>query len=259
MSDLFYHLGRTVGYGVIPAIRKSKWVWRSLTGNETEAIQAETEFGQALATELRLKIGTSHDPEDNELLREIARRLSACVRNKQRTFRVDIALVEGPSAMALPGGFIFVGVGLLDFCERDPHELAFVIGHEMGHVIRGHALDRMLSRIGAEGLSSILSRGLLNPVLRQTGLRWLESAHSREAELEADEFGVRIGVAGGYDPIAALRLLQRLGAVRNKAGRSSDYFATHPPEADRTAAIRAVLTQARASARLADATRQSTR
>jgi beta-barrel assembly-enhancing protease len=259
MSGLFYHLGRSLGYGVIPAIRKSKWVWRSLTGNEGESIRAETEFGQALATELRLKVGTSHDPQDNGLLREIARRLSACIRNKQRTFRVDVALVDGPSAMALPGGFIFVGVGLLAFCERDPHELAFVIGHEMGHIIRGHALDRMLSRIGAEGLSSILSRGLLNPSLRQSGLRWLESAHSREAEFEADEFGVKIAVAGGYDPTAALRLLQRLGTPRSKPECISDYFASHPPEAERMAAIRAVLVQARHSNQVADATHHSTR
>jgi beta-barrel assembly-enhancing protease len=244
MSDLFFHLGRSLGLGVIPAIRKSRWVWRSLTGDEAQSVRAEREFGQALAAELRLKVGTVHDPESLQLVRDIARRLSGCVRNKDRSFQVDVARVRDRTAMALPGGFVFVAEGLIQFCDQDPHELAFVIGHEMGHIIRGHALNRMLSRIGAEGLSSILSRGLLNPVLRQAGLQWLQSAHSREAELEADEFGVRVAKAAGYDPYAALHLFQRLEASRNQPQGIGDYFASHPPEKERRAHIQAVLRHA---------------
>jgi len=120
----------------------------------------------------------------------IGHRLGARVRNKQRIFRTEILHENTPSAMALPGGFIFLTTALLDFCERQPDELAFVIGHEMGHIIRGHALQRMITRIGSEGLSAILSRGLLNPLVRRRpALKWLERAHSREEELEADEFG----------------------------------------------------------------------
>jgi beta-barrel assembly-enhancing protease len=233
MSGLFYHLGRTVGLGVIPTVRKSRWLWRSLTGDSAEALRAEGEFGQALAAELRMKVGTSHDAQDLDLLRNIIRRLAACVRNKERRFQVDIARLPECTALALPGGYIFVGTGLLDFCHRDPQELAFVIGHEMGHILRGHALDRVVHRIGTEGLSAILSRGLLNPVLRQTGLKWLQSAHSQEAEFEADEFGVRVAAAAGYDRTAAVTLLQRLQRLRNEPAGLSDYFASHPPEAQR--------------------------
>src|SRR4051812_2481477 len=161
--SLLFQIGRGLGHAAIPAIRKSRWVWRSLTGDEAGAIRSESEFGQALAVELRMKNGVSNDPQDIALVSGIGRRVSACVRNKLRTFKFEILLEPAPTAMALPGGFIFVSSGLLEFCQRDPDELAFVIAHEMGHVLRGHALERMLGRIGAEGLSSILSRGLLNP------------------------------------------------------------------------------------------------
>ena len=241
MSSLFFQLGRRLGYGVIPAIRKSKWAWQSLAGNESQAIQAETEFGQALAAELRLKTGVSRDPGDLSLLQEIGRNLSLRVRNKLRAFKFDLLRDPAPTAMALPGGFIFVSTGLLDFSARNPSELAFVIGHEMGHVVRGHALERVLGRIGAEGLSSILSRGLLNPALRETGLKWLESSHSREAEMEADEFGVRVAQAAGYDPAAALVLLQRLSTLRRTPELMSSYFGSHPPESERIANLQAVL------------------
>jgi predicted Zn-dependent protease len=241
MAGLFYNLGRGLGYASIPAIRKSKWVWKSLTGDAEESLQAEAEFGRALAGELRLKTGTSHDAEDLALVRGIGQRLGACVRNKLRAFKVDILLETEPTAMALPGGFIFLTPALLNLAERNPDEVAFVIGHEMAHVIRGHALDRVLARIGTEGVSRILSRGLLSPALRETGLKWLESAHSRENETEADEFGVRVAAAAGYNAGAAVTLLERLAALRDSSREIPAYFASHPPEAERIASVKAAL------------------
>jgi beta-barrel assembly-enhancing protease len=245
MSDLFFNLGHRLGSASLSALRKSRWVWKSLTGSEAESIRAEGEFGSALAAELRLKTGVSHQAEDVNLARDIGRKLSACVRNKLRTFHVEVLLDPAPTGLALPGGFIFLSTGLLDLCKRDPDELAFVVGHEIGHIVRGHALERMVNRIGVEGLSAILSRGLLNPVLRQSGIKWLESAHSRQAELEADEFGVKIAGVAGYQQAAAIGLLQRLAALRETPRGIGDYFASHPPEAERVANIQAVLASIR--------------
>lgn len=241
MGGLFYTLGRSVGYATIPAIRKSKWVWQSLTGNEAESLQSELEFGRALAAELRLKTGVSHDPSDTALIQGIVKQLSTCVRNKLRTFKGEVQLDTAPTALALPGGFIFVSTGLLDFCSRNPDEIAFVIGHEMGHIVRGHALQRMLGRIGAEGLSSVLSRGLLNPALRETGLKWLESSHSTDAEQEADEFGIRVLTAAGFHPKGAFQLFTRLALLREQGQLTASYFVSHPPESERTAQLKAVL------------------
>jgi predicted Zn-dependent protease len=241
MGKLFYSLGRSLGYASIPVIRKSKWVWQSLVGDEAASLQSELEFGRALAAELRLKTGVSHDPESAQLVAGIVTRLSACVRNKQRTFKGEVLLDPEPTAMALPGGFVFLSSGLLEFCRRDLDEVAFLTGHEMGHVVRGHALERMLKRIGAEGLSRILSRGLLNPALRESGIKWLESSHSREAELEADEFGLRVCSAAGYEAAAALRLFERLTQAPAEQTGTAGYFTSHPPASERMAHAKAIL------------------
>ncbi|MFO1500571.1 MAG: M48 family metallopeptidase [Verrucomicrobiota bacterium] len=241
MSGLFFNLGRSVGYAAIPAIRKSKSVWKSLTGDEAESVQAQQEFGRALAAELRLKVRLSQDVAERTQLQKIIDRLSARLRNKERTFRVEVLVDAEPSALALPGGFIFISTGLLDFCERNADELAFLLGHEIGHVVRGHALERVLKRIGTEGLSAVLSRGLLNPALREAGLKWLEQSHSREAELDADEFGMRVALAGGYDGQAALRLLDRIAARRKTLKVLGHYFSSHPAEPDRAAPLQALL------------------
>ena len=147
--------------------------------------------------------------------------------------------------MALPGGYIFISPPLLDLCERNPDALAFIIGHEMGHVIRGHAMERVLRQIGAEGVSAILSRGLLNPALRETGVKWLESAHSKDGEFDADELAVRAAAAAGFDPKASIALLERFSQLRNSLAKASPYFASHPPESERIVRLNAVLASLR--------------
>jgi predicted Zn-dependent protease len=241
MSGLFFELGRKLGRATIPAARKGKWVWTSLAGTEAEAIRAETKLGRAMAAEMRLGLGASDNPGDAELVREICRRLSARVHNKVRSFQAEVIRTGSPTALALPGGFIFVDVWLLNLCERQADEVAFVVGHEMAHVIRGHAFDRFITQVGLDVVSSLLSRGALSPWLRQTGLRLLQSSYSQDNELEADELGLRLAQAAGYHPAGALRLLARLGQRQGASQAPADWLASHPPAPQRAANLKAAL------------------
>jgi predicted Zn-dependent protease len=241
MSSLIYLLGRSLGHVTIPAIRKTKQVWKSLAGNEGGALKAQFQFGDALAKELRMKVGLHQDPARTALLGEIAGRLGARLRDKTRTFRVEVIRHEHPTAVALPGGFLFFSASLLDTCQSNPDELAFVMGHEMAHVVRGHALERMMMRIGAEGLAALVSRGLLSPTLRESGWHWLEVAYPPEAETDADELGARLLLAAGYDKEAPLRWLDRLAALRESSALTGQYLQSHPNEAQRAANLRSVL------------------
>lgn len=239
MSGLFFHLGRKLGRAAVPLARKSKWVLASLTGTEAESIRAETGMGAAMAAELRASLSGVAAPEDTALLTDICRRLTACVRNKLRTFHVEVIQTGHPTAFTLPGGFIFVDSALLDLCARRADELAFVVGHEMAHVIRGHTLDRWVAQMGADVVNSLLSRSALGPWLRQTGLTLLQSAYSRDNEQEADELGARLAQAAGYAPAGALHLLQRLSRGGSPQGLGQ-YFASHPPVPERMAHLRSL-------------------
>jgi predicted Zn-dependent protease len=57
----------------------------------------------------------------------------------------------------------------------------------------------------------------------------LRQGYSREQELEADAFGVRVARAAGFDPAAARRVLVRLSVESAAEPLLSGYFATHPP------------------------------
>lgn len=238
MSGLFNQLGRYLGKRAVPAIQKTRWVWQNLTGTEEEALRAEAGFGRALAMEVRAAAGAVQDAALAALLEDICRRLSGCVRDRRRRFHCEAIPGEAPNAMALPGGYVFLSLPLATLCGRRPEELAFVIGHEMAHVIRGHAWDRMVEQTAARVASAISLRGgPLGQWVRTQGLGLLQSAHSRDGEREADELGLRLAAAAGYAPAGALALLGRLERLGSEPSGLGQYFGSHPPAAERIARL----------------------
>ncbi len=140
MSDLFYNLGKKVG----PKVRKAKWFWQSIAGTEADAIKVEHEVGLDLAREIRRQLGLDQEAQTEQILNEIGSRLTACVTSKSRKFSFETVKGTEPNAFALPGGFIFVTRSLMELCRYNQDEVAFILGHEMGHVIRGHAMARII-------------------------------------------------------------------------------------------------------------------
>jgi len=206
-------------------------MWRSITGSEADIIQAEYDVGQDLARQVRRQLQLDQQPRTGEMLSEIGPRLAACVANKLRRFSFEVVKGEEPNAFALPGGFVFVTRSLLQLCQWDKDEVAFILGHEMGHVIRGHAIDRIISNTAIAAVSRASpARGALAGWLRRVGVEFLESAYSQDLESQADKLGVRLAAAARYDPQGALRLLSRLAKVSQPPNQSvlGEYFSSHP-------------------------------
>jgi len=89
--------------------------------------------------------------------------------------------------------------------------------------------------------------GALGAWLHTVGLRFLETAYSRDQELEADNLGVRLGMAAGYRSQACMELFSRLAEL-NKAidpAILGEYFSTHPNSEVRIRSIRLFLQQHR--------------
>lgn len=236
---LFYSLGKAAG----PKIRKGLWMWRSLTGTEEETIAAEFDVGRDLATEVVRQVKVDDDAETLKLINEVGARLTARVRNKKRKFTFAVMINKEPNAFALPGGFIFITRGLLELCEYDRDEIAFVLGHEMAHVIRGHAMERIISDSAVKTIARATPvRGALGGWLKRVGVQFLESAYSQDRELDADELGARLALAGRYDRDAGVRLLRRLVKLdqNGRLAELSSYFSSHPPLSDRIRTVKAV-------------------
>ena len=227
MSGLFYKLGKMVG----PSVRKVNWIWQSMTAGQTDAIRAEHEVGQDLAREIRNRLAPDTEPRAGQMLNNVGHHLAGRVTNKLRTFNFEVIKGTEPNAFALPGGFIFVTRSLLKLCKWNRDEIAFILAHEMGHVIRGHAMDRIITNSAiAVGSKAMPIRGLGASLLSQVGAKFLQNAYSQDLELEADTLAARLVDAAGYDPHAPAQLLSRLSELNRPANQFSlgNYFSSHP-------------------------------
>jgi len=243
-SDFFSNLGRQLGRKAVPAIRKSKWIWDGLAGTEEESLRAEASLGNALANELRSVTAPANDPALVTLLDNLCQRLSKCVRDNRRTFRCEVVHDDSPHALALPGGFLFVSDSLANLCERHPDEMAFVIGHEMAHVIRSHVWERMMNEAVVRVASVISARaGAFGSWFSQKGMTLLRSGYSPETEFEADALGLRLAAAAGIAPTGAMVFMQRIGRLGRTPAELGPYFGSHPPAAERMARLAPLVRQ----------------
>jgi predicted Zn-dependent protease len=207
-------------------------MWQSVTGSEADAIKVEYEVGQDLAREIRKQLGRSQEPQTDQMLNEIGNRLADCVANKSRRFSFETVKGAEPNAFALPGGFIFVTQSLVELCRYDQNEIACILGHEMAHVIRGHAMNRIVSNSAIAVASRAAPiRGVLSGWLRKVGVQFLESAYSKDLESEADRLGVRLVAAADYEPDACVQLFLRLAKLSSHPSQFDlgSYFSSHPP------------------------------
>ena len=234
MSGFFYDLGRKAA----PAVVRARWIYRSLTGTESERIKAEYAMGCYL-TYLHTRDGNlDRTPQTVRRLNETAGRLAQCLTNRERRFQVRCLNSPEPNAFALPGGFLFVSRSLLELCEYDDEEIAFVLAHEMGHVVRGHSFNRLMT----SEVVKILSRGgalrgafkgPLKPMVARLVNQLVTQGYSRRQEFEADHFAARLTQAAGYDPQASLRLFDRLKPLAAEPENLAAYFSSHPPFSER--------------------------
>ncbi len=158
---------------------------------------------------------------------------------EDRVYDFHFKVVKDPqvNAFALPGGFIYVNLGLLQAVE-DEAELAMVLGHESGHVMMRHGTEQLTK---AQGFSCCLGIGaqalglgkmeveVIN-LFGQTGLLY----YGRKAELEADTFGVETMYKAHYDLNYASAFFKKLLKIeKGKPSLMEKMLSTHPPTKDR--------------------------
>lgn len=234
MAGLFWNLGRVAGEN----LRKGRWIFQSATGSEADAIRAEYDWGRQLARDLERRMPPDQDRALAAQVAALGARLAGRLTNRQRRFSFRVVQSDQVNAFALPGGFVFITRPLLDRCRADEPALAFVLGHEMGHVVRGHVMERMAGGTVMRAAAARLPGGLLSGLLTQ----FVTTAYSRDHETEADIFAVRLLCSAGLDPRGAIRTLRLLETLAGgEASLLPAYLQTHPPARDRIAEVAAWL------------------
>jgi predicted Zn-dependent protease len=237
-KTLFEAIGRRLGQKAAQA----KNAFDLMGGTEEDSLRAEIRLGRDLAAALLERIPLVEENEATKFAEQIGCWLAANVREKKLPFTVRVTNEQQPNAIALPGGPIFVSWPLLEMCQGERDDIAFLLAHEMAHIVRRHTLDRIVKDAAVSLLLRQSSgRHAAGAWLSKVGQQLLGSAYSREDELEADSFAAAlVGTAGG-DASAGQRLLEKLsqGTSLQSVNVSAGYFASHPPLLERIANLRA--------------------
>lgn len=172
---------------------------------------------------------------------KIGQKLAAISHRPDLTFHFTIIDSPDINAFALPGGYVYVNRGLLDYLTSEA-QLAAVLGHEIGHITARHAVRQQTAARTSNVLStavavaSVVTTG--TSVLGETASLFggaLISGYGRDMELEADALGAEYLLKAGYDPNA---MVEVIGVLKNQedfmkknSNKGPAYhglFATHP-------------------------------
>lgn len=150
-------------------------------------------------------------------------------------WRFGLLQTESINAFATPGGFVFVTSGLVRQMETED-ELAFVMAHEIAHVVKRHhyrvVQRQRLTERAAKGLQSA-SGEAANTELSHASAQMYARGLDRSSEYEADRTAIELATLAGYDPAAALSVLERLQRLRGDDPRAELLFSTHPSPGER--------------------------
>lgn len=148
---------------------------------------------------------------------------------------------EDLNAFAAPGGWVLLTKGLYRQLKNEA-ELAGVLGHEIGHVVKKHQLKliqkQQLISLGAGVLGGKL--GANDQTVRKvigSGAEICARSLDKDAEYEADRIGVVLAARAGYEPYGLPEVLQVLGSAGKGDSRVSLLFKTHPHPDDRLARL----------------------
>lgn len=125
----------------------------------------------------------------------------------RRPIEFRFFVVEDPevNAASLPDGTLLINTGLLGTLENEA-QLAFVLSHEMAHVLQVHYRREIEetrgSRVGLTiaGLAASAFIGNAGMFMAEIGIASAVNGHQRELENQADRLALQNVIEHGYDP-----------------------------------------------------------
>lgn len=205
--------------------------------------EQEKALGQEAAAQIDSAVPMIADDAANSYVTNLGTALATASDDRNRDWRFRIVNAEVLNAFALPGGFVYVNRGLIERATSSS-ELAGVLGHEIGHVLLRHSAERIekqqKTNVGVSvvcGLTNICSSEAARVAIDVGGAA-LFARFSRRDELEADSAAVGIVSRAGYDPQGIATMFAKLLETRDqRPDMVEGWFASHPMEEDRIAAV----------------------
>lgn len=198
----------------------------------------ERSLGKQTSAAVEKEFGLNQDPVLAEYINTLGQRLVGQSKRQHIPYHFRVINTDMVNAFAAPWGYIYVTEGMLRFAQSED-ELAFIMGHEVGHVANRDSIKSFKKSILFNvGLALLGSKSETWANVGGIGAGLLMLSYSRDDERDSDVSGSTFAYAAGYDPAGGIAFFDRLMKEIEKDRPSSieHIFLTHPPTADRIAA-----------------------
>ena len=194
--------------------------------------QQEIDMGRDIGQHLEAQYGVVHDDELQERINRIGQSLVKQSTRQDLTYHFKVLNNDEVNAMACPGGFIYVFKGLVDYMPSDD-ELAGVLGHEIGHVVKRHTVHQVEKQLALSLLTIIAGAAAGDPgagiALASTASGALMAGYSRADEGQADAQGIMLTEKAGYNPYSLYVTMCKLNDLAKEKGNPGyGLFDSHP-------------------------------
>lgn len=203
--------------------------------------EEEIALGREIAGNLLGAAPLVKDEALQKYVNNVGRWVASQSERPELPWRFGVIESEDLNAFAAPGGYIMLTKGLYRKLSNEA-QLAGVLGHEIGHVVKKHQLKvlqkQQLLNIGAGILSDKYAKDnkLVSKAIG-SGAEISARSLDKTAEYEADRLGLSYATRAGYEPFGLADVLQTLGQTNKNDGSVALLFKTHPHPDERLATL----------------------
>lgn len=228
------------------------------------SLEEETALGRKFSAEYEKHVEILRNPIFDLYLNSIIRKLGDASQAPFWPYQVRVVNTADINASALPGGFLYIQRGLLEWVQ-DENEMVGALAHEVGHVVARHTTNRLMLTFLARNLyetvkkNILLDNQIIAEIIERLGgpvLLLAQLKYSRENESEADLLGFYEMVRAGWHPNGLLKFFSRLQRVEGARNPVEVMLSDHPATAERVEAIQRELDSVRINAPLRQQTLQ---
>lgn len=201
----------------------------------------EIEIGREVAGRMLGAAPLVPDPALQEYVNRVGRWVASQTERPDLPWHFGVLDTPSINAFAAPGGYVLITRGLYEILDNES-QLAGVLGHEIGHIVRRHHIEVMQKSAGYSAFARGVTRDSRSVFVGNLlGELWV-SGLDKDAEFEADHTGVVLAARAGYNPYGLIEVLHKLGA-RGAADESlALLFKTHPAPGERLGKLGDALT-----------------